>query len=293
MDTNWDRLANNCIAYVNIDNPGIVGTSVPRSRGVPELRKFQAAVVKDVWGEEGDWSQAYKGGDEYFLGIGVPYIGFATGYTQEELERLNWASLSPWLHSEADTVDKIDKKLFEKHLHFFAVLILRLCNSEVIPYNLSDLAAVLKSSLESLKKLSAGKKLIDWVSLIDKATKLEQAAEVLNDYKEKLLAGRISRKEEATALINQALIKVSRELSPILWTEAGRYDQDPYGYYLVGKPIPKLYVPVVELAKLKEGEEKFNLWLTKLIRERNRVSDAIRNAISHLTLISKLLDKFK
>ncbi len=291
VDSNWDELVKHCIAYVNIDNPGIIGTSVPRSRGVPEVRRFQLGVVKDLWGEEGDWSQAYKGGDESFLGIGVPYIGFSTGYTPEELEKLNWASLSPWLHSEADTIDKIDKKLYEKHLHFFAAMILRLCNSELVPYNLSDLGGTLKFHLESLKKISKGIKTTELNSLIAKADELERLVQNFNKIKEKVLSHRISDQKVAINLINQASIQVTRELSPILWMEADRYDQDPYGYYLVGKPIPRLNVPLTQMAKIEEGTEKFNLWLTKFIRERNRVSDTIGNAASHLALATKLLEK--
>ena len=293
VDTNWDNLTKHCIAYVNIDNPGILGTSVPGSRGVPEVREFQMKVVKDVWGEEGNLNMAYKGGDESFLGVGVPYIGFSTGYTPEELKRLNWASLSPWLHSEADTIDKIDKNLFEKHLHFFATLILRLCNSEMVPYDLSALAGALKSHLGSLKESSADIKPIELNSLIAKVKQLESAIQTFNKYKEKVLSHQISREEEAIKLINEVSIKVSREFSHIMWTEAGRYDQDPYGYYLVGKPIPRLYIPITKMRELGEDQEEFHLWLTKFIRERNRVSDAIDNAIGHLTLTAKLLDTLK
>ncbi|NIO48510.1 MAG: M28 family peptidase [Candidatus Aminicenantes bacterium] len=291
VDTNWDKLVKHCIAYVNIDNPGIIGTSVPRSRGVPEVRRFQLGVVQDLWGEEGDWSQAYKGGDESFFGIGVPYIGFSTGYTPEELEKLNWASLSPWLHSEADTIDKIDKNLYEKHLHFFAIMILRLCNSEIVPYNLSDLGGAFRSHLESLKKLSKGIKSTELNSLIAKAKEFDRSVQIFKANKEKVLSYRISEKKVAIDVINQASIQVTRELSPILWMEADRYDQDPYGYYLVGKPIPRLYVPITQMANLEESEEEFNLWLTKFIREKNRVSDAIGNATRHLTLAAKLLEK--
>jgi len=293
VDTNWDKLAKHCIGYVNIDNPGIVGTSVPKSSGVPEVREFQMRVVKDVWGEDGDWSMAYKGGDESFLGVGVPYIGFSTGYTPEELKKLNWASLSPWLHSEADTLDKIDKKLFERHLHFFAIMILRLCNSEIVPYNLSDLVEVTNSHLESLKRLSEDIESIELNSLMEKVEQLERSVQTLSEYKEKVLSHLIGREEEAINLINKASIRVCRELSPILWMEADRYDQDPYGYYLVGKPIPRLYVPIKEMKKLRGDEEEFHLWLTKFIREKNRVSDAIGNAIRHLILTTKLIEKLE
>ncbi|MFB0517701.1 MAG: hypothetical protein ACETWC_00295 [Acidobacteriota bacterium] len=236
---------------------------------------------------------AYKGGDESFLGVGVPYIGFSAGYTPEELERLNWASLSPWLHSEADTLDKIDKKLYEKHLHFFAVLITRLCNSEMVPYDLSALVGAAKSHLESLKELSEGIKPIELNSLMVKVEQLERAINALNKYKEKVLAHQIGSEKEAIALINEASIKVTRELSPILWMEADKYNQDPYGYYLVGKPIPRLYVLIMQMRKLEEEQEEFHLWQTQFIRERNRVSNAIGNAIGHLTLTTELLEELK
>jgi len=293
VDTNWDELAEHCIGYVNIDNPGIIGTSVPGSKGVPEVREFQMRLVKEFWGEEGNWSMAYKGGDESFFGVGVPYFGFSTGYTPEELRRLNWASLSPWLHSEEDTMDKIDKKLYEKHLRFFAILILRLCNSDLVPYNLSDLAGTLKSHLESLNKLSENIKSIELNSLIGKVGQLESSVQTLDEYRENVLSHRIGEEEEAVNLINKSSIRISRELSSILWMEADKYDQDPYGYYLIGKPIPRLFIPITQMGKLEEGQEEFNLWETEFTRERNRVSDAVGSAIEHLTLTVKLLEKMK
>lgn len=290
VDTHWDSLAKHCIAYVNIDNPGIVGTSVPKSRGVPEIKEFQMKVVKQIWGEEGDWNQVYKGGDESFLGVGVPYIGFATGYTPQELKRLNWASLSPWLHSEADTIDKIDKKLLEQHLHFFGALIYQLCNSEIVPYNLLELTDAVASHIKFLQKFAEDIESIELENLIGKIERLEKSVKALNVEKERLVSHQTSRKKEALGLINKASIKVSRKLSPILWMEADQYNQDPYGYYLIGKPIPRLYVPITNLKRLGKGEEEFKLWLTQFIRERNRVSDALSDATDCIKLAVMLLE---
>jgi len=117
--------------------------------------------------------------------------------------------------------------------------------------------------------------------------------QAFNKYKERVQAHQIGGEKEAIDLINQASIKVTRELSPILWMEADNYNQDPYGYYLVGKPIPRLYVPITEMRKLEEDQEEFHLWQTQFIRERNRVSGAIGNAIGHLTLTTKLLEELK
>jgi hypothetical protein len=292
VDTHWDELARHCVAYVNVDNPGIVGTSVPGYRSGPIVQEFLSEVVSEVWGEKGVWKMPYKGGDQSFFGVGVPYAGFATGYTPQELERLNWASLSPWLHSEADTMDKVDQKLFSRHLDFFATLVLRLCNAKVIPYNLARPVAVFKSHLEALDKLAADVESIELDSLIGQIAQLEESVQRFNGYKKAASSPGTEWEKEATSLINEASIKVSRELS-VLWTEAGRYDQDPYGYYLVGKPIPRLYVPIVHIKELEPGREEFYLWLTKFIRERNRVADVINNATERLTLMTRLLQELE
>ena len=289
VDTHWEALAKRCIAYVDVDNPGIIGTSVPNSRSAPEIKDFLLEVVREVWGDEGRWRMPYKGGDQSFFGVGVPYISFATGYTPQELERLNWASLSPWLHSEADTLDKIDKELYARHLGFFASLVLRLCNSRVIPYDLSEPVRVLGSHLDSLKELSQGVNAVELEGLIRQAERLEGAVQRLNGYREEALSNQVRVAEEAVQLINEASIRASRELS-LLWTEAGKYDQDPYGYHLIGKPIPRLYVPIVRMKELGEAHEEFNLWMTKFTRERNRVSDVIGNATHCLRLTMRLLE---
>jgi len=284
VDTNWDDLTSRCVAYVDIDNPAILGTEIPYSRSAPEVKGALLEVMREIWGTEGVWRLPYKGGDQSFFGVGVPYISFATGYTPEELERLNWASLSPWIHSEADTLDKIDRELYETHLNFFATLIVRLCNAKVIPYDLSETAALVTSHLNALKELADGIPSIELDSLISRAGQLESAVQRLNDYKEANLSNLDSVEEETVRFINQVSIKVSRELS-ILWTEAGKYAQDPYGYYLIGKPIPRLYVPITKLRELDEGQE-FNLWQTKFVRERNRVSDILGNAIAWLAFVA-------
>jgi hypothetical protein len=282
VDTHWGELAKYCLAYVDIDNPGIAGTSIPNSRSAPEIKGFLLEIVEEIWGDRGTWKMPYKGGDQSFFGVGVPYISFATGYTQEELERLNWAFLSPWLHTEADTLDKVDRRLYERHLQFFATLVLRLDRAQVIPYDLSETVARLRSDLQALNEIAAGVEGAGLDSLLDRADQLGGAIQRLS------LA--MKQGGGATQLANQAAIKVSRQLS-FLWTEADKYDQDPYGYYLVGKPVPRLLVPLLELARLEAGTQDSNLWRTKLMRERNRVSDALESAIDWLTWVERLVQE--
>ena len=299
VDNNWDDLTKHCIAYVNVDNPGIIGTSLPGVHGVTELKDFLKNIIKEEWKKEAKWSNAYKGGDESFFGVGVPYIWFATEYTLEKIKELNYASLSPWLHSEADTIDKIDKDLHAKHLRFDGLLVSKLCNMLVIPYNCSLVADELEGDLKQLKNIEGTKLTSRLGSLLNEVAEFKELTKKLENYKEQIerLSTQIddSKKkkevEEIANLINQTLLKISRNISPIMRSEAGRYGQDPYGYSLVGKPIPILYTSLTKLAKLKEGSEEFILWETKFTRERNRVFDVINNSIDYILLASTLIDE--
>jgi hypothetical protein len=240
------------------------------------MKEFLQEMVKEMWGTNGQWHAAYKGGDESFFGVGVPYVFFYTRYTPEKLEELNNASLSPWLHSESDTLDKIDRYLFEKHLCFYGDLVVRLSNLAVLPYNLADLADELNHALKELKKIDGPKHNLDFDELIAKAGKLHNlVGKMRNRIKE-------SEGNEIISLVNRTMIKICQELSPILRSQAGKYEHDPYGYSLVGKPIPALYAILSKIKSLAAESEQRYLWETKMLREKNRISDAITNSIDHL-----------
>lgn len=283
VDTNWDLLTQGCVAYVNIDNPGIRGTSVPGVTSQTELKAFLKGLVKEWWGEDGEWHDAYKGGDASFFGVGVPYISFYTRFPPEKLKELNYASLSPWLHSEADTLDKIDKDLYARHLGFFGLLVARLCNLPVPPYDFVPVAGKIEEDLGRLQAIGKGRVHLD--DLMGKARLLREVAKQLNTKKEAVETG------EEARLLSKALMKIDRELSHLMWSVAGRYGHDPYGYSLVGEPIPRLYIPITKLAELDEGGGEAELWRTKFIRERSRLADALGDSIDYANLVLSLLDR--
>ena len=86
-DTHWMELDKNCLGYINIDNLAIMDTSIPGVESLPELKEYLMGLIREVWGTDGVFHQAYKGGgDSSFFGVGVPYISFATEYTEEQLK---------------------------------------------------------------------------------------------------------------------------------------------------------------------------------------------------------------
>lgn len=281
VDTNWDELNRHCIAYVNIDNPGIVGTSIPSPIGVRELKPLLQGLAQSVWGSAGDWVDLYKGGDASFFGVGVPYAGFYTRFDTAKLVEYNNAFLSPWLHTNQDTIDKIDAGLFTKHLEYFARLILTLCNEPIAPYDLDEIGKQLIDQLQQLSAISdeaAGAMRLD--PLLDNARSLQNAIALLRR------AAHLSVKAGASSvaevgLANKAYLKITRKLSYILRSEADRYEQDPYGYTAVGTPVPRLRTLMVQYARSTPDGLERKLLGTELLKKRNEVNDALVEAAEY------------
>ena len=66
-------------------------------------------------------------------------------------------------------------------------------------------------------------------------------------------------------------------MNPVNYTLRGRYHQDYYGAEYI-QPIPILR-PVSELATLDLDTTEYKTLRTKLVRARNAVSDALREAV--------------
>ncbi|MCX8168717.1 MAG: M28 family peptidase [Candidatus Methanomethylicia archaeon] len=294
VDKYWSELDENCIAYVNIDNPGIIETEIPVVRCSLELRDFTLNLIREVWGREGVWKPTYMGGDESFMGIGVPYISFSTQYTEEKVRKLNYAILSPWLHSEADTIDKIDLKLYEKHLEFYLKLIFRFCNSIILPYNHKIVIEELLKNLKIYEEKVITKTNVSINDVIERTNLLYKIVHEFDEVKRVVEEeyeehGLKSRLELKVNVINKVLIRLSHELSHVMMTEAGRYDYDPYGYYLTGKPIPILYTIINRIMDLDVKSDVMRLWETKILRERKKILDAVNNSIRILRLSLKII----
>lgn len=297
VDNHWDKLVNNCIAYINVDNLAIKGTTIPGVESVLEVKNYIMNMVNRVWNMDGKWTEAHKGGgDSSFFGTGVPYIHFATEYTEEKLMELNYAFYSPWLHSNDDTVDKIDKGLYKKHMNFFASLAVDLCNKDIIPYEFDSVADDIRNKIIELKKLG-GKKVDNIIGSLDPGVDdFARMISVLTEYRQKIneylnSKGNLQNKNKVIEIFNKTLLRIRREISPILRLYSGKYGQDPCCYVISEMPIPFLYVPIKKLIELDNESEEYKLWETKLLKEKNKMYDALNNSIEFSYLAFELIDK--
>jgi len=73
---------------------------------------------------------------------------------------------------------------------------------------------------------------------------------------------------------NRGLLRLSRILNPALFTINGPYDMDP----ALQLPLLPGLAPMQELANLATDSDAFHFLLTKLRRQRNRITDALAEA---------------
>lgn len=273
-DHYWKEMNENCIAYINIDNLAIKGTVIPGVEGQPELKQFLMDAVKKVWGVKGQWNHAYKGGgDSSFFGIGVPYISFATEYTEAKLKELNYAFYSPWLHSDSDTIDKIDRDLLAGHGCYFLYLLEQLVSSPLVPYDLSALAEDIEGQWKAICAGAGRAK-----------TLIEDLGEVFQKYTAALVSlAALASKQECRVLYNKLAILCERQ-TVMFRSESGRYGQDSCCALQTEKPIPALERAIKKYNQSEVGSHEFYLWETQILRVKNMVYDGLNNSLEYIDL---------
>jgi len=286
VDNYWDDLNRNLIAVYNVDSPGLKGTTLKHymSRTFSEIRTFQEKVIKDTLGiDVTSIRWPHKTADASFWGLGAPNVYEKTDFPPEVVREMAGATLGWWYHSLADTPDKCDPELLEAVLKARVISVLRLCNSPIIPFEFSRVGDEFISTLVDLQ--STGGRVLDLQKLIEQAKKLKNVSLELESALEQRLKSFDKLTDEKTQKnyekFNEKLLKLCRILDPILYTYVGKYDQDLAAASYLGKPIPVLQ-EMAKLLSLDPGSGEFKLLKTRLVRERNKVSDALDLAIDIL-----------
>jgi len=278
VDQNWRRLREHAVAYLQIDQPAIIDSSQWSTESNVELRRFHQGIERRLLGNRPfQWHRATRTGDSSFFGIGVPMIAANTGYTEGELKATALATLGWWHHSLENTIDKIDWDLMAVHLRIYGAYLWELCTAPVLPFEFVSVADQFRERLEEFR---AAGQTIGIGELIGRAEKLRDAASGLDGaaqrWQERYRVGEV-KDEEPAELLNACMKRLSRLLVPLASTVKGTYGHDPYGFTPQTTMIPSLFdVPKLGTLPL-ENEERWQLE-TQLIRERNRIADALGDA---------------
>lgn len=283
-DTNWDRLRRSCVAYLQIDQPAIVGSSTWHLHSTDDIQAYALHATQEVIGDMPiHWQRQRKNGDSSFFGVGLPSLAGEMSFTEEEIERTALANLGWWHHSLHNTIDKLDKNLMALHLQVYARWMWNLLTDPILPYQYFPLASRFADRLNELERLEVPG--IDMASVAERARDLQQLTARFDELSNVWRQRASTEAEHVASVLNQAMIQLSRVLVPIASTVVGSYGQDRYGHAWQTQMLPSL-VPYPQFATYDRDSEKFQIWWVAMIRARNRVADALdqANAVARATL---------
>jgi len=279
-DRNWDRLRAHAVAYLLIDQPACTGTTRWLTMSNLEMREFHQAIERRLLSVPCDWKPQKKGGDASFFGLGVPMFYGMAGFTHEELKATADANMGWWHHSPECTIDKVDFAWMQSHLQVYAAWLWELCTTPILPFDFTAVARQFAGRLEELRDMR-GLEALDLAPVASRARVFEEWAVRLNGevrrQRERFREGN-QEDERIAARLNDCQKRLSNILIPIQSTVKGVYGHDPYGYTPQLTPIPCLY-ETRKLADLKEDTEERWMLETELRRQRNRVADALAEAV--------------
>lgn len=273
-DNYWDKLRDNCIGYINIDSTGMKDATIYAVDVSRELSDFAERIINEVIHEKPIVKYLTKTGDQSFFGVGIPSITGRVSFSEEYIEKTHGATLGWWNHTIEDTLDKVDANNLRKDLIVNAAYIYELINSPILPYDFSKTCLDIKEKLQII--LRESNEIIEVKNLTEKIELLKNLVETLNEAKVKTPLSK-----DKLQLINKILLKLSRTLTSPFYSACDKYQQDSYGLTVLSKPIPLLY-PVTELNKLDPASLRYKLSYTQLVKNRNRISDALTECIELL-----------
>jgi N-acetylated-alpha-linked acidic dipeptidase len=269
VDTHFAELREKCLGYLNIDSPGVRDTEIWDCRyNMGEIEHITSAVVQELSGQTPNIRRPLKAGDQSFLGVGLSSIGAYRMLPLDHPDRkaVGGCGGGYWWHSPEDTLDKADANILADDTRIYVTLTARMCLPEAHPYNFVPSAGDFLQHLGELQIIAG--EYLDLSELIAAAERYREVAKRLAE------AGPGADTKEH----NRALLRATRIINPALFTVDGPYEMDP----ALQLPILPGLAPMRELAALDpESSEHRFLW-TQLIRQRNRIHDALLQTIEVL-----------
>ncbi len=269
-DTRFMELRERSLGYLNIDSPGPRGASVWDCRyNCGEIEAVTGAVVRELSGQEPNIRRPLKAGDQSFLGVGLPSLGAFRMLPVDHPDRkaVGGCGGGWWWHTPADTLDKADPELLAEDTRLYVTLVLRMCAPRLHPYDFVPVADDFVAHLEAYAA-TAGEHL-DLAGVLARARAFRGAAAEL-----RAAVAAAGDDPAGIAAANATLFALSRVLNPALFTVAGPYEFDP----ALQLPVLPGLAGVGALAASDPASDHHRFLATQLVRQRNRVEDALRTA---------------
>ena len=277
-DTFFRDLADRCIAYHNIDSPGVKGaTQYVARHTTAEVQGFCTGVIRDVTGQDDPpIHRPSRAADQSFLANGVPAFSTYPFLPEGHPDRKPWTggcANAWWWHSSEDTLDKADVEILTLDTKVSLTAISSLANADVLPIDPSaSTAEVLAYAEEFAREAGAH---VPTAAFLSAAQSLHEAAT------EFVARARAADDAAAHAEANATLMALSRILLPATYTKGGRFMHDPAEWSPIMRNTKSSLFPglnpALQLDELK-GQDAYGFVVTGVVRHLNRTVDALVEA---------------
>jgi hypothetical protein len=284
VDYNWEDLYQNAIVHLNVDSLGCKGaTDYSLVECTAELYDLEKEVIQNYTGQLPPYCRIPRSGDSSFWGIGIPSLfGLLSRQPPEKSSNPLFPGLAWYWHTEADTIDKIDREILLRDARVYMAALWRLCTAPVLPFSFVTVAEEMILNLSDLQKkakdaFDMGPAINQVHQLRTRVEKLERICKEINAQYHNL--GELSADKkygEATKALNLCIMKLSRILIPLNYCAVDRFDADR-AYHI--PPLPRLQ-RVAEMGALDHNIDFFKFLERSMVRERNKVCHCLNEAMT-------------
>jgi aminopeptidase YwaD len=245
------------VAYVNVDGIGQIDAARFSVSTSPALEALGVSVVADATGEVPRASRPGRNSDQSFNGIGLPLLQI--NHTRLAADGGTW-----WWHTPDDTYDKIDARILKTDTDLYADALAALTGQASLPVSLMAEAEALLAALKAREAESGGA--LDLEEAKVGSARLAALASRVDPF---LQGGAMGPELEALAR------DVFRPVHRIMFVPGSDHHPDP-GLY--GRPLPGLE-PASVLVEEPQDSDRYGFALSYLLRERNRILEAVDEAL--------------
>ena len=244
------------LAYMNIDGVGQMDAKRFGASASEAFQDFATRVVRETQGEAISPSRPGRNSDQAFNGVGLPLVQF--NHTRLAEDGGYW-----WWHTPDDTYDKIDPGVLKTDTDIYADALAEMLSGPRYPVSVSAQVAALADAVAAREEaLGAALRLDE--QLGGRMVGLREAAERLDEL------------ADAGSVRPLDLVAVLRPLHRVMYVPLNTYHPDP-GVGL--GPLPGL-APARILSSEDAGSDRRGFAATGLVRERNRLIEAVDQALS-------------
>ena len=267
----------NCVAHINCDSPGCRWATVFEDVfWMGETEGIGKAVIRDVTGQEASGGRPLRAGDKSFSNIGVSTFYMLSSTMPKPLLKekgyypVGGCGANIAWHTEDDTIEIADRDHLLRDMKVYLVAAYRTANATLHPLDFAALADELERTLKTYQDNAGGA-----FDLSGPLTEVDALRAALRQWylDRAALLGR-SPGDPAVRAANATLRRLARILVRINYSREGRFRHDPA---IDVPPLPDL-APVKTLKNLQPGSDLYHVTMNHLVRGRNRVTGALRDA---------------